>query len=369
MGNTHCKVQLQEILDFCTCVDKFIKDNDYIFLYLYDNKLNLYASKNGNVSVEFEVIGNGTFKCGVDSVKFIQTIKNLREDSVNITFKSNKITIKNSNIVSNIMIIEYHEPLSFPEFISIGDEFKNWIVDSISKCSFAITSVFGSDKGVLIDFNKKLTRVCRISNSSVRIITGNFNFQSYLRIVIHEDMVKIISSFKSQINSIWINENKLGILFKNNIFAYAPLLYDNYPKDYLSSLRLLNESIIINHDNYDAYTFNKEEIVKAINTVSVVLGEDGLFVNFNCIGASKKEKYPVWDISGSSLNGCNIKETIMCSESGMINPISFKINRKDSINVMKTYNDTITILNNNDKPLVITDKGGHDIVLLSKVAN
>jgi len=354
----------ESILDFCRCVEKADKDIRNIFMYISDKIFYLHVQSSYVTCVlSHPVACDEEFNLGIPFDIFYTSFKKLY-DEVIFNVSENKLFLEKDNINIEIPICDY-EPLSWVEpdkFLSTAD--KKFIVDSSSKCNY-FTSVKSGYDGLLID-NNEFLRVCKINSSSIKIFTSISDSDYKYRFALGKETVGLLSLMKNNINTIAFNSNSVYLYMKGDIIVRLSLIYDSYPEEYLSVLGLKNEEFVVNTDIYNNYKFNCEDLLNAVETVSSVLGEDGLFVNLRCVGVS--DDIPIWSVEGSSLNGRFAREIISCTEKGVVDNEAIIINKKDCLNIIKTYKGEVILHNLDEKPLVISNQERDDVSLLVKVS-
>lgn len=356
--------------EICKCLT-LVSDKTAKLGFSYNNKILYMFAVDYQSAVEYlnQIDEQPVdFDFGVDLGKFLSICKKLYNDNVCFTVKTNKLIIQQGNMIVNLPITE---PLDHPIEsdgwkISIDHDRLPWIVDGITRCNASVVDSTRF-KGIMVDICPQKIKIGKFSGGTVTIVKGDFGIpECNERFVISPDLVNVLQSFKDRIESMAFSNNLIRINLKNGVIIKFSLLNDDFPKDYIKTLELVDENKLIDESGYEKYVFDRDELYAALDVVLVVAESKKTFVDLETMGFEEKTGLMVWKASCRSSDGCLVEEKFKCSEICSDHEAKFGISGPDLINFLRVSDEVINLYNNDNKPIVVSDSIEQNVTLLIK---
>ncbi len=355
---------------FCKTVEFTNKKNDYIYIQSDGAIFTIFAQSSlASVMWRAEAPSGKQFCLGFDSSKFCALVKKLYTGSP-IWFrpKAKSIVVEEDNISVKFSVLDYVQQYNVPEMIKVPTDAVDWLVRSIWRCDSAISTKGAFEKaGILVDNTSPgVTRVTKISGGGgVRITNAQKLFKEERRFVVAPGLASALYSFREEIEELSLSTNHVGVRVGGGVFAYMPLMVDEYPTNYVQMLGLADQVQQIDPAR-PRYVFDRDSLVNALDLVSSVSGREETQVLWQLVGAADGSTRPVWQLSARALDGCTASEVIACEDGASFEERPFKVHRRNMVNILQQYNERVALYNYTDRNIAISDVEGTDVTLMSK---
>jgi len=358
--------------DLCKCSNLLSSKEAYLGLICRAGNLHVFAYDLKS-TVEFYIVIDSSlnFEVGVNLAKFVAVSKRLYVGNVSFTVKSNKLSIRQGNLVAYLPIMrDVQESSPHQELLPVVEEKVDWLIDSLIACNL---SVVYSDKfsGVLIDqTSEHFVRVSKLSGVAITIITskGTLVASGSKRYVVSSDTVAALQSHRDKIVQVSLNDNWIYFIFRNGVILRSVLLHDTFPSNYIESLGLLDVEQIIDRSHYNRYVFDRDEFYSAIDAVMIVADNKRTTVGIKMLGFEEETGLLAWGAKCRSSDGSVVEEKFKCSELVEEPKLSkFNVSGLDLANSLRVRGAVISLYNSDEKPvIVISDLKGEKVTMLIK---
>ena len=362
--NDYAEVECAPLVDFAVCLDAANVKNYMVYVYAENGRLYLFSQMHCVTAICDQTRkGKGRFQCGINGEKFVSAFKKLYDGEVRFKFTGKSLIITKDNIRLSFNIAEF---IDFP-ILESGSVLPNkeWFIDAVGKCDFKAAD--DKMRGLLLDVNNSIMRVCKFKASMIKILSESAPNSPSTRIVISDEAIKVIKKFKGSVKQVLVGERSIALSLESGVYVYLPLIVDSLPEDYISTLQLEPNLEVVRRSRYYNYQFDKSDLIRAIELVSDVLGDEGAFIKLACIGLDESS-YPIWELSGTTLSGVAASEKILCTKIGAHVEGVFSVNRKDFLNNLKKSDAAIHMLHKDNMPLILLSDSGLDVTMLVKAA-
>jgi hypothetical protein len=367
--------------DFFKAVDTSIADKGIVYISVEDNTLSMYSEdKIDGISAGVSVSLNTKvpaacepFYFGVDAERVVAFFKKLYPGEVTITLKNNKkgntVEFKEDNIKASFVVVAKKRRIRLPELNRIEGDSCQWIVEGVGDCLSAIseTSKKGSVNkfaGILVDTKGGVSRICKFSQISFYLKTGNALFTGDSRFILPDTLAKVCRSFKKSVKSIVLSSstNIAGVELTNGTLITLPVPHDSYPLEYASHFSLTNNSRL--QELRECYKLDASALASAVDLVTSSLGPTDSWITFKILGQSGDSL--VWEISGKSHKGVEVSEKILSSHGKVVE--GFMLNKERLSKALNLFKDEIYLCDLNSSVAAFTDAEGYRVSLLVKAA-
>jgi hypothetical protein len=355
---------------FCRVVEFTNKKNDYIYLCSDGELFTIFSQSTlASVMTSASLPTGKKFWLGVNSEKFCSLVRKLYEDShIWLRPRAKSLMVEEDNISVKFSVLDYVKQYSVPQFSVLSGAAVDYLVDSIWKCEAAISTKGQFDKvGVLVDnTSPHVTSVVKFSGASgFRVMNCPKLFEGSRRFVVAPGVAASLHAFCEEIEEVLLSENHIGMKISGDVYAYVPLMVDEYPQNYVSMLGLHDEVQQIDLDR-PRYIFDRDTLVNALDLVGTVAGREETQVTWQLAGTSEGSDKPVWRLSAKAVDGCEASEVVSCEEAAPVEGKSFKVHRGNLGNVLRNSADRIALYNFTDRNIAVANIGGTDVTLLPK---
>lgn len=354
------------------CINKSVSKTKRINMHFdFENDLIITCRDGSRILLAKMEIQDKTnidsFEFSLDKNKFVNMIDGLYEGMIDFKINKNYLKVNIDNISVKLRMAVYN-PIKIKNYnlVTINGSRVKEFCNSVSKCINTIGDTHNLS-GVLMDNDDSITRICKFSNTAIRIISHDKLLENG-RSLIPTDVAKIIYDLRERITNVSFSKNKIILGVEDFISIYCSKLSDNYPVQYLSSLKLSERKNMVDFTIYNRYSFDKKAILDIAKIINKVFSTEESFSKWKLLGYDESTQFPVWSIGGSNYDEEQIEERIICNQSGVIDNTEFGVNLKTLIAVAKSIdsNNLIT-LHNDDLPLIICNEDGSDVSILLKV--
>ena len=351
---------LKSPLPILTCIKMDVTESD---IYL--------TSSNADISVE-AIISDSSLKIEqsgsicVDG-QLIDVVRKADSKEINLfTLDENLLFVKAGSFEAKLPTMDY---LEYPniDYVSLDNPFKlnsKLLKDLIKTTSFAsstsekkpiLTGVnFNNEAGIMkviaTDSYRLAQNVCDVNDIDNQFDDFNITVPSKSL----NELIKIIDNFDGEIY-LYFSNNKLLCKF-NNIRFQTRLLEGNYP----STSKLIKDEYPIN------ISFNKDELLRALDKVSVLSPKDSLLDREITYSIVKIEimKDRTINISTSIQNGGGTSLTLIPTKIETNEQLTIGLSSRYLIDSLKSFNSIEVTLSFKDDHSPFIVKGNNDLLFI-----
>lgn len=374
VSDNKIETDFEVLEDFFRSVDLAVHDKDIIYISVDSGELSMYSEDkydgmSAGVFVSMKVPVTGTcedFSFGINAGMAVSFFKKLYAGPMTIKLKKNKkgesVEFKKDNIKATFAIVAKKRRISIPNFTKINGATCDWVVSGVGDCLAAIAetskkAACNTFSGILLDTKGPITRICKFTQVSFFIKSGNAIFISDNRTILPDNLAKLCKSFNKTVRSILLSPNLAGIELENGTIVAMPAPHDTYPSEYSSHLSLPGGAL-----TEDSYVFDPDAVFAAVELVSSALGDTESWITFKIIGQSGNEL--VWEISGKSHKGVEVSEKVTSSQGPIIE--GMQLNKERLMKSLKIFKDKLYVYNLSPSVLLLTDEEGLRLSMLVK---
>jgi len=357
------------INEFCRCASIISGKGNQLGIVCDGGSLHLFV-KDYKSCVEYKgvVESKSKFNLGVSLDKFVLVNKKFYDGNISFSVKGSKLILQQGNMVVRLPISDpIEKPRENLELKQVFDEKLQWVLKSMVSCNFSVSD---SDtlKGVMIDHTSDVVKVCKLSGSTVTVVSGTACLPDCnKRYVVSSDMVGIFQTLKAKIKSIGFSEDLFSAVLESGVSVYSCLLQDDLPLDYTTALGLVNDYKLIDENEFDKYVFERSELFSAIDASMVISDSKRAFVSIESVGFEGSSHFMVWKVTCKSSDGSVIEEKFTCSEVvSNSKGTKFILSGKDLVKALEMKSELINLYDKDDKPIVISNLEMNEVTLLIK---
>jgi hypothetical protein len=362
-----------EFTEFCKAVEKAIPDRKFVYLEYDGSQVTLFCEgETAKVRLSATVKEKyPAFSAGVEASKFLAAFKKLYQGDITLQLdKSNKILLTKDNIKIRFPIVAGRAYPNSPECTKLFKDQAKWIVEGLIRALSSIEEMGKKGesekmRGVLFETTLNSTRLAKFSASSLYFSSSEPMFQEAYRIVFPDIMANLAKTFPKDVEEVFLGRTTVGFKLKYGSEVYCSMPYDNYPKEYISTVHL-NEDVRLIPESLKGYIFRTDALLNAVDLVSTTLGDDESWVTLETVG--KSEESLVWKIGGKSYTQVEASEKVLSTEGAGILQEAFSVNKKKLIKCLSTFGEEVYVYDLSRSALALSDRQGCVVTLLTKAA-
>jgi hypothetical protein len=335
---------------FTSVVDRTIKNKKDIYITSYNGEMSFFCSDDFSTIV-WKFPCDFNFQGGVPALRLIEILKKLNTESIDLTFKREKVYLKSEKFLTDFPnILGYRSPKEFSVLYKYAEEPSKKIHEGFGYINTCMkeTSKF---KGILIDSN----RICNFDDSLLKVCYhGASNSPT---IVVPSFLGGVIKSVSGDdLEGFAVLDKGFGVFLRGGLVICSSTMDNVYPEGYLNMVEAKDVSQPYLDKGF--FKFDKKEFLRGIELVSAAVGVDDALIGFEVVNKN-------WRIVNKSFNKIESSILLESSSDFEMND-SFRLHKKNLVSVLKQYREEVFIYNFSRKFLVISNEDQSDLTFLFK---
>lgn len=369
-------VDFDILSEFAKAVEKATKDTKFIYIAYDGKELTLFSEEShvGALVISKTVVAPTEkgqmkpFSAGLDAAPFLALMKKLYKGFITIKLgKKSKIILEEDNIKVSFAIVSPKSYFKIPEGVNLPGDAKDWVIQSLIDCLASVEeaakTASGPFNGILFDTSAGVSRICKFSNVSLYLASNQAFFGQDYRVVIPDNIAKLAKAFQKDISDLILTENSVGLSLKQGTKVYNAQPADTYLVSYINGLNLA-EGLNMIPQGSEHYLFDTNHLLNAVDLVATTLGDDESWVKMAIVGTANDDSNMVWEVSGKSFKGLEVKEEVLSSRGIITEP--FAVNKKRMLRSLSTFDQEVYAYDLSTSALALASSTGAKVALLIK---